>query len=100
MAKKIFEANKGLDVVYKTSDDNCFYTENNANNHAKGLKNKKVVKVTRAEALKPKTLPVDQRIKAIKELTTVEAVEKALKEEKHDKVLAAGKEKIEKLNQA
>lgn len=49
MAKDIFEQNKSLDVAYKTSDGVFFYTENNAQNHAKTLKNKKVTKVVRSQ---------------------------------------------------
>ncbi len=41
----IFESNPTLDLVYKTSDGQYFYTENSAQNHAKNLKENKVEKL-------------------------------------------------------
>lgn len=54
--KKVFKDNPNLDLCYETSDKKCFYLENDAINHAKSLKNKKVVRLTReAEAKKEET---------------------------------------------
>lgn len=43
----IFKNNPQLDVVYKTSDNKYFYTENNAKNYAQTLEDKKVTKLVR-----------------------------------------------------
>ncbi|MRJ11528.1 hypothetical protein EDL98_10670 [Ornithobacterium rhinotracheale] len=43
----IFLENPQLDVVYKTSDNKYFYTENNAKNYAQTLEDKKVTKLVR-----------------------------------------------------
>jgi hypothetical protein len=44
---KVFDANPQLDVYYKTSDGLAFYTQNTAELHAAGLKDKTVKKVTK-----------------------------------------------------
>lgn len=46
MSKEIFEENPSLDTVYQTSDENYFYSQNAAENHAKTLKDKTVKKHT------------------------------------------------------
>ncbi len=46
---KIFEQNQSLDVCYKTSDGKYFFTHNDAFNHAKSLKDKKVQKLERPQ---------------------------------------------------
>lgn len=45
--EKIFKDNPKLDEVYRTSDGKYFYLRSDADNHASGLKNKKVQKLTR-----------------------------------------------------
>lgn len=44
---KIFVSNIDLDVAYKTTDGNYFYTERQAKMHAASLKNKSVKKLER-----------------------------------------------------
>ena len=43
----VFAANPNLDVYYKTSDGVAFFTKNTAEQHAVGLKDKTVKKVTK-----------------------------------------------------
>jgi len=45
MSDKIFDINPNLKAYYKTNDGTAFYTENDAKNHARGLKDKTVEKV-------------------------------------------------------
>lgn len=106
MAKEIFEQNPKLDVIYKTSDKTPFYTELNAKSHAKSLKDKNVEKVTRASVLKSSknssngSKPsVEERIKTISALTTVNEVKADLKGEKATTVKAAGAKRIEELEE-
>lgn len=47
MSKDIFSNNPTLDLYYKTSDGNAFFTKNAAHNHAKTLEDKSVKKVTK-----------------------------------------------------
>lgn len=98
MAKDIFKENKSLDVAYKTSDGVHFYTKNNAENHAKTLKNKRVEKVTRPED--EKQLSEDDKIAKITKMTTVEEIEAFVKEEQSEKVLDFAMKKAENLKQA
>ncbi|MDB0602635.1 hypothetical protein PL373_16155 [Tenacibaculum maritimum] len=101
MKKDIFEQNQDLDVVYETSDGVNFYTEHNAETHAKAkLKNKKVTKRTRSEYLDSKAKEVAKRITAINKLTTVEEIEAAIEGEKSTKVTNAANKKIEELKKA
>lgn len=48
----IFENNPKVDLYYKTSDDNAFFSKNAAQNHASTLSDKDVKKVTRSSASK------------------------------------------------
>ncbi len=52
--KKIFETHPNLDVLYRTADGIVFLTENNAENHAKSLEDKRVKKVYRTDVVKRK----------------------------------------------
>ena len=49
MSQDIFKTNPQLEVAYQTSDEQCFYTECDARNHAKTLENKSVKTLTREE---------------------------------------------------
>ncbi|WP_233860997.1 hypothetical protein [Tenacibaculum piscium] len=94
MSKNIFKINKSLDVAYKTSDGTFFYTENNAKNHAKTLKNKKVIKLTREDETE-NSLTEEEKLQAIKVMDLVEDVESFIKEENAEVVLEAGMARIE-----
>lgn len=50
IAKGIFAANPDMKEVHVTSDGTAFYTLCDARNHARSLKNKAVVSLTKAEA--------------------------------------------------
>jgi hypothetical protein len=45
--EEIFEKYPKLEVYYKTSDENAFFSESDAKNHAKGLEDKRVIPVYR-----------------------------------------------------
>ncbi len=45
IGKALLKSNPGMSVVYMTSDGNGFYEKNDANNHARILKDKTVVSV-------------------------------------------------------
>ncbi len=99
MNKSIFEKHN-ITEYYQTSDGNKFYTEHNAQTHAKSLKNKKVTKVEKDEttADDDEKLSAEERIKAIEEMETVEQVKKALKGEKAKTVIEAGNAMIDLLS--
>ena len=50
IAKGVFAANPDMKEVYVTSDGTAFYALCDAKNHARSLKNKAVVSLTKAEA--------------------------------------------------
>lgn len=50
--KQVFEDNPSLDLCYKTSDGTHFFLESDATNHAKNLKDKAVIKLTRNQETK------------------------------------------------
>lgn len=50
IAKDVFAANPDMKEVHVTSDGTAFYTLCDARNHARSLKNKAVVSLTKAEA--------------------------------------------------
>lgn len=111
--EKVFKANPSLKAYFETSDGTKFFTENNAKNHAKSLKNKAVKKVERGAVASSdnkqksntsnasdkgnKKASTEERIAAINALDTVEAVTEALKGETSKTVKAAGEEKIKAL---
>ncbi|MBP7174011.1 MAG: hypothetical protein KBA33_08115 [Cloacibacterium sp.] len=68
---KIFEQNQSLDVCYKTSDEKYFFTHNDAFNHAKSLKDKKVKKLERPQV--PEDLENDKDL----EKTNVKPIKRA-----------------------
>ena len=57
---KIFEDHPNLDVIFTTSDNVPFYTENQAKNHAKTLEHKKVTKHTKAKAIDVKDVEISK----------------------------------------
>lgn len=50
MSHDIFKRNPNLEVVYQTSDQQCFYHESDARNHAKTLENKSVETLKKGSA--------------------------------------------------
>ncbi len=70
--KQVFKDNPSLDVCYQTADGKCFFLENDAVNHGKGLKNKKVKKLERnskqSEELKVENEPKQEKKSTEKEV--------------------------------
>lgn len=108
-AVKAFEADKSLDKVFVSEDGNVFQSKNYADLHAttngKNKKQKvfeftKQEVVSKKEATKDVKPSVEDRVKTIEKLTTVEAVEEYLKGERTAKVKAAGTARIETLKNA
>ena len=50
-AAHVFKTHKDVDKVFLTSDGLVFFKDNDAINHAKSLKDRKVTPVTRSEAM-------------------------------------------------
>lgn len=110
LAAEAFAKYQDAKKVYVADDGNVFLNKNAADLHANTNKGKKKLKVdvfvrtggeskkeTTSKAAKPS---VEDRVKSINELTTVEAVDKALSGETAKTVKAAGKAKIKALNAA
>lgn len=57
--KQIFIDNPSLDVVYQTSDEKYFFTLNDAQNYAKTLENKEVIKLERVNEEK-EDIPLEE----------------------------------------
>lgn len=100
---EVFKQHKNLKEYHETSDGNKFHDPLVAKTHAKGLKDKEVKVYKRKDfsgkiTNKEVKLSAEERVKTVMLLETVEAVEEALKDEKAKSVLAAGAERIEKLN--
>ncbi|MXV37679.1 hypothetical protein GO491_03140 [Flavobacteriaceae bacterium Ap0902] len=70
----IFKNNPKLDVVYKTSDERYFYLENDAQNWATSLEDKKVEKLIReADNESADNNDLTEKIKELKELELVKS---------------------------
>lgn len=106
-----FKADKKLDKVFVTEDGNVFQSKSYADLHANtSNKNKKqkVFEFTQKDVgslkttkTKTETKPsVEDRVKTIEKLTTVDAVKEALKGEKAKKVKEAGAARIKALEDA
>lgn len=115
---KVFKDNPKLKEFHTTSDGTKFFRKGDAQNHAKGLKDKTVktvergseesTKSTAKEKIAKKAEKTDQegsetmtpmqaaklRVDAINEKTTIAEVEAALKGETAKSVLKAGQERI------
>lgn len=101
----VFKKHPTLESYHETSDGVKFFTESNAKNHAKSLKDKKVKEVERSteiETPKKGTKPKEPnpmqaaklRADAINEMQTVAEIEKALEGETAKSVNKAGADRI------
>ena len=53
MKNEIFKANPQLDCYFETTDDECFFTDNAAKDHAKSLANKTVKTHHKSDYVEP-----------------------------------------------
>jgi len=100
--KSIFDLHPNLDAYFETSDGVKFYNHSDASAHARSLENKKIKKVGRPVKKAPKTekTTAKDRIAAINQMDSIEAVQKALENEKAPSVIKAGMDKIKALEEA
>jgi len=99
IAKTFFDKNKDVEKVYITSDGFVFINKNAADLHANTSDKKLSVKKfenTTVSVDEPKKT-AEERIAAIEEAETIEAVEALLKGEKAKTVKEAGAKKIAEL---
>ena len=99
IAKTFFEKNKDVEKVYITTDGFVFINKNAADLHANTSDKKLSVKKfenTTVSVDEPKKT-AEERIAAIEEAETIEAVEALLKGEKAKTVKEAGAKKIAEL---
>lgn len=105
MSNNVFKQHPRLESYHETSDGIKFFTESNAKNHAKSLKDKKVKVVERSEendAPKKDTEPkasnpmqaAKLRVDEINALQRVEEIEKALEGETAKSVKKAAADRI------
>lgn len=71
---RVFKENPELKVCYKTSDGECFYTENDAKNYAKSLKDKKVQTVNRGVTSESET-GTDENVDSTPKMNHREAIQ-------------------------
>ena len=100
--KSIFDLHPNLDAYFETSDGVKFFNHSDAATHARSLENKKVKKVGRPAKKAPKTekATAKDRIAAINQMDSIEAVQKALEGETAAGVIKAGMDKIKALEEA
>ncbi|MDB0603187.1 hypothetical protein PL373_19050 [Tenacibaculum maritimum] len=104
MKSNVFKENPKLKSYFQTEDNVKFFTESDAKNHARTLKDKTVTEVKKGASKKDVQLtPMQEaknRVAAIEKLETVEAVEKALENETAATVKKAGADRIEAIKTA
>lgn len=91
MKHKVFEQNPQLKVVYGTSDEQTFYQENDAKNHAKTLEDKAVEPIFNPDYLEVND--AENVSDDLSEMEAFEAQEKATKEAEAQALLDAEKSK-------
>ena len=97
--QEVFKTYPKVDEFFETSDEQKFFNESDAKNHARKLKDKHISKLERGvEMAKQSSKPsAEERIEAIGKLETVEAVNEALKGETAKTVKQAGEDRIAEL---
>ena len=97
MKNQVFESNPNMKEYFETSDGQPFYKKQDAELHARSLKDKKVTLVERpAKDEKPKN--AKEVIELISVAQTVEAVEALIEGDKRATVITAGQAAIEALS--
>lgn len=105
----VWDLHPKMQICYQTTDGVKFFKPENANTHARSLKDKTVETLKRPsglEALEPKAPKLDEltpmqkaklRKRAIERLETIEAVKEALEGETAKSVIKAGEARIAEL---
>lgn len=88
----------GASVYFETSDGVKFYKEQDAKSYAYKLENKQVLRVEKGKTKEAKP-SVEDRIKNIEAMTSIDDVKKALEGEEAKTVIQAGEAMIELLKE-